>query len=356
MIPDDALPSLLRLAVLNPGGRDREQTFPDAAGQPDDPKVPHPPINYHAYAACTGGSFHVSTAAALATGQPVLLLLRRDLGGGWRALQQLKQAGRTVAVTFKEAGAIQVAARLARPKEVELLTRIVASADGCLAPTTWLGSFYTGLHPANPERTRVIPTPYPLDDPRWDFSIPSAERKGVFVGTREWNTPSRQHLAALLAAREIGERTQEPVSVINVDGRHGAKMLAALGFSTDPQAALRIISGPLPYTVYLREMARHKIVFQLDRSGVPGQVAGDALLCRIPCFGGDGTVEELAFNELCGGIISPPALARLAGEFLDNPAKYHSLVDEAHARALRHLSFNAVAAQLSSFYERLATD
>ena len=162
MRPDDAAPSRLKLAVLNPGGRDREQTFPDGAGKPDDPTVPHPPINYHAYAACTGGSFHVSTAAALATGQPVLLLLRRDLSGGWRALQQLKQAGRTVAVTFKEAGAIQVAARLTSLKDIELLTRIVATADGCLAPTTWLEPVLHRTASGQPKTHPRYPDPLPI--------------------------------------------------------------------------------------------------------------------------------------------------------------------------------------------------
>lgn len=45
-------------------------------------------------------------------------------------------------------------------------------------------------------------------------------------------------------------------------------------------------------------MARHKIVLQLDRSHVPGQVAGDALLCRIPCVGGDGAIERITFQKL----------------------------------------------------------
>src|SRR5438876_10792614 len=45
------------------------------------------------------------------------------------------------------------------------------------------------------------------------------------------------------------------------------------------------------YPEYLRDVSRHKIVLQLDRSHVPGQLAGDALLCRIPCVGGDGAIE-----------------------------------------------------------------
>jgi hypothetical protein len=338
------------IAVLNPDGRDREQTFPDGAGNPDDPRSPHPPINYHAYAACTGGSFHVSTAAALATGRPVLLLLRRNLRDGWRALQQLQAAGRTVAVTFKEAGALQVAARLTNPGDIEMLARIARAADGCLAPTPWLYAFFKGIRGATEDSVHFIPTPYPVDDPRWDFSAPMETRRGIFIGTREWDTPSRQHLAALWAACRLHARTGERISVVNTEGRAGIKRLRALGFSMEPAAALRIIPGPLPYTGYLREMASHKIVFQLDRSGVPGQVAGDALLCRVPCVGGDGAVEQIAFPELSGHGHSPDELAETAERLLGNPSLREQATHEAQARALNQLSFREVSGKLHEFF------
>ena len=343
--------SPLCLAVLNPGGRDREQRFPDGAGRPDDSVVPHPPVNYHAYAACTGGSFHGSTTAVLATGRPVLLLLRRDLRAGWRTLEQLKAAGRTVAVTFKEAGAMQVAARLTHPKEVELLARIAAAADGCLAPCPWLMTFFQALGGGKP--VWHIPTPYPVEDPRWDFSVPVEERRGIFVGTREWDVPSRQHLAAVLLAKQIALETGERATVINPDGRRGTKMLAALGFSADPRAALRVVPGPLPYTGYLREMAGHKIVFQLDASDVPGQVAGDALLCRVPCVGGDGAVERLAFAPLAGGRHTPDELAGFARALLTDADAYRQASQGAMVSAAERLSFRVVAGRLQEFYRHL---
>ena len=62
----------MRLAVLNPRGNDPEQSFADFAGVPGGRA--HPPVNHHAYAACTGGSFHKSISS-LPPG-PVLMLLR----------------------------------------------------------------------------------------------------------------------------------------------------------------------------------------------------------------------------------------------------------------------------------------
>ena len=164
-----------------------------------------------------------------------------------------------------------------------------------------------------------IPTPYPVDDPRWDFAIPPNRRRGIFVGTREFDVPSRQHLAAILAARRLHHLTNESVTVVNPAGRTGARTLAALGFSADPEARMRMLPGTLPYTEYLRAMARHRIVFQLDRSGVPGQVAGDALLCWVPCVGGDGAVEQIAFPSFAGHDKDPRAARGNRGVAADRP-------------------------------------
>ena len=65
-----------KLSVLNPAGRDPEQYFeteikPDSGG--------HPPINFHGFAACTGGAFHRDVKDALAEKAPILLLLAGSL-------------------------------------------------------------------------------------------------------------------------------------------------------------------------------------------------------------------------------------------------------------------------------------
>ncbi len=345
------------LAVVNPGGRDPEQHFPAGAGQPDTPGVPHPPINYHAYAACTGGSFHTQANTALLSGRPVLLLLRRDLKAALRCLRRLKKFHRPVAVAFKEAGAAQIAARLTQGADLKRLAAIVDLADGCLAPVPWMVDFLAALRSAPPsERVGTIaflPTPYPVDDGRWNFSIPPAQRHGILIGTREFATPSRQHLHALLAARGLYRSTGESVTVLNPEGGTAAKALAALGFSTRPDAALRIVPGPLPYTEYLRLVARHKIVFQLDRSGVPGQVAGDALLCRLPCVGGDGAVEQVAFPDLNGLRREPEELTALAASLLTQPDRYEQSWRDAQTRATQELSFRVTADRLLSFYRTL---
>ena len=143
------------------------------------------------------------------------------------------------------------------------------------------------------------------------------------------------------------------MTVLNPEGRAAAKTLLALGFSARPDSPLRSLPGPLPYVEYLRVMARHRIVFQLDRSGVPGQVAGDALLCRVPCVGGDGAIEQMAFPDWNGLHRGADELTALAASLLAGPASYEPAWRDAQTRAMQELSFRRVADRLLQFYRTL---
>jgi hypothetical protein len=334
-----------RLTVLNPGGRDPEQHFPDGAGEITQA---HPPTNFHAYAACTRGSFQRETKSAIADGTPVLLLLRGDFSASERALESLQKEGRFVAVSLKETGLHQIADQLRSPARLERFFRIVRRADACLAPTPEAADLYRAIR-NNADRVAFIPTPYPIDDSRWDFSQPLKERAGIFIGTREWDVPSRNHLTALILARRWSERTGEHVTVFDYDGRKGARLLSEIGFATD---RLRILTQKLSYPDYLREVARHKIVLQLDTSFVPGQVAGDALLCRVPCAGGNGAIDRLAFPDTCGFARSITDIQEAASRLLTDREFYRASVAAMIPAASKRLSFEAVAKELEDFFYR----
>ncbi len=332
-----------RLNVLNPGGRDPEQHF--GAGAKHEAKV-HAPVNFHAYAACTGGSFLRDTKRAVLAKQPVLLLLRGDFRESERALDLLKRAGVPVAVSLKETGAHQIANQLSDPARWNRFLRVIDKADGCIAPTNEAAEFYRTLRR---DQVAFIPTPYPLHDAKWNFS--DQEREGVFVGTREFGVPSRNHLAALLAARRINEATNEPVTVYNFDGRKGAALLASLRF---PPKQLRVLKHGGDYASYLGVIAKHKIVFQLDRSCVPGQVAGDALLARILCLGGNGAIDCIAFPEFSGAR-SIDELVELSIKLLRHGSAYEEAIAESQRRAVEQLSFERIAEQLKEFYSAIAS-
>jgi len=332
-----------RLTVLNPGGRDPEQHFRDGAGEITQP---HQPTNFHAYAACTRGSFQRETKNAIAEGTPVLLLLRGDFGASERALEALQKESRFVAVSLKETGLLQIAAQLRNPARLERFVRIVNRADACLAPTPEAADLYRSIR-RDPNRVAFIPTPYPIDDSRWNFSAPVEERSGIFIGTREWDVPSRNHLAALLLARQLSAQAGENVTVFNFDGRKGARLLDGIGF---PSGKLRTLDQKSSYPDYLRELAKHKIVLQLDTSFVPGQVAGDALLCRVPCIGGNGAIDRLAFPESCGFGRSIGEIGQTGARLLTDRNCYEASVANMETVAGRHLSFQIVAEQLRAFF------
>ncbi|MDQ3620971.1 MAG: hypothetical protein M3463_00555 [Verrucomicrobiota bacterium] len=336
---------MIKLAVLNPRGRDPEQSFPDFAGAPDERA--HPPVNCHGFAACTGGGFFRKDEAIPAATKHVIVLVRRDLKACRQAMIELRRTGKTVAIAFKEAGAFQVAALLAKPGPLQLFHEICARADGAIATTPDLVQFFLA---AGVRHAEFIPAPYPVEDERWNFARPLQERRGMFLGTREFSAPARNHLAALLTIRLLAEPMVEPVTVLNVEGWRGRRMLDRLRF---PEGLLKVVEGRLPYPRYLRLMARHKLVFQLDQSAVPGQVAGDALLCRVPCVGGNGATERLVFTELCGHGRAHEELFDAAARLLEHAHDCEEAAEAALEVARERLSFTTVAKRLQEFFERI---
>jgi len=338
-----------RLTVLNPGGRDPEQHFQETAS-PNGQE--HPPINFHGYAACTRGVFHYDTRRAIAEATPVLLLLRRDFRNSERALSELKKNGRLVAISLKETGLHQIAQQLCDREKLSRFMKIMGQADGCIATTPEAAEIYQRARcKYDPATVAFIPTPYPVEDRQWNFSVSPDDQSGIFLGTREWDVPSRNHFAALLVARQLCEATGEPVTVVNLDGYKARRLLWELKF---PEAKFHIIEEKKSFPDYLREVARHKIILQLDRSRVPGQVAGDALLCRTVCVGGDGAIERIAFPKTCSVGREIGEIASIALELLKNAESRAAMVADSQKRALKRLSFQAVHLQLAEFFGRLA--
>jgi hypothetical protein len=154
----------------------------------------------------------------------------------------------------------------------------------------------------------------------------------------------------LLTLKNLAASMFETVTVFNCDGWYGRRMIARLGYD---ERLLRVIEGRVPYPRYLRILAKHKLVWQLDASAVPGQVAGDALLARVPCVGGNGTTERLAFPDLCGHGRSAEQLFDLAARLLEHPHDCADVIGRAMDQGRERLSFEAVARQLEEFYRRI---
>jgi hypothetical protein len=335
-----------RLSVLNPGGRDAEQHFGDGAAADG---AAHAPVNFHAYAACTGGSFFRDTDRAIEAGNPVLLLLKPRFREAERALAALKAAGLRVVVSLKETGLHQIADQFHDRLQLERLMRIFAAADGYLAPTAEAADILRTIR-RQPQRVAFIPTPYPLLDSQWDFTRPAEHKHGIFVGTREFKILSRNHAAALFAAREISNTTGARVTVYNSERRKGERLLAEIGFSPN---RLRVLKEGVSYPEYLRVMAEHKLVLQMDTSFVPGQVAGDALLCRMPCVGGNGTIDRIAHPATCGAGRSGAELIGMAIRLLCDAEFEARTVGESQQHAYARLSFKGAAKELEQFFASL---
>ncbi len=330
--------------VLNVDGRDPAQDFSGANTAPN-PEV-HAPVNYHAYAACTAGSFHKTASAVPESAKRVLVLLRqRNLVAARAAVRQLRDRGCTVWVSLKESGGLQASELISEPRRWKEFCDVCRSANGCLSSTPDLVVLYRS---AGAQNVVFIPTPYPVDLPDWNFARPLALRNGIFVGTREFDVLSRRHTMAVAAAASVGIQKACRVVVFNPDGKRGEKMLEAIRESSGIGSKLEVIHGRLAYPDYLRVIATCRLVWQLDRSRVPGQVAGDALLCGVPCVGGEGAIDRIGHPSTHGDGKSDVELLGKLEELMSDDAAYQSVIEASHTAAHSLLSFVAVAQQLEA--------
>jgi hypothetical protein len=335
----------MKVAVLNPRGNDPDQAFPEFAGAPDERL--HAPVNYHGFAACTGSGFFRDPNSIPFDVRAVILLLTHDLSRARMALTRLRREKKVVVLAWKEAGAHQITDQLRTPRNVGFFRELCERSDGAIATTHDLGQLFLSCGAA---RVEFIPTPYPVEDSRWDFRRENEEKRGVLIGTRELFVPTRNHLHALLVIKRLAEGMGEPVTVFNFDAWRGRRMLRKLGYA---EGMLRVIEQRLPYPVWLRAVAKHRFIFQLDSSTVPGQVAGDALLARVPCVGGCGTTERLVFPDLCGWARTHEQLFDIAARLFEHPHDCAEYSERATELATSTVSFSRVARALESFFAPL---
>ena len=83
---------------------------------------------------------------------------------------------------------------------------------------------------------------------------------------------------------------------------------------------------------------------RFDQSRVPGQVAGDALLCGVPTIGGNGAIEREIVPELVSDGQSFDALLERMLRLLSADAEYNRVVESMLNRA-RPVANSAKAAQ-----------
>jgi hypothetical protein len=288
-------------------------------------------------AAATGGAFHNAPSTVTPDGRAVLLLVPRRAERALEALRTLKAAGHPVLATWKECGRHQITDFFRRPGNTKVfdLLRGFVTAWTASSPAA-LESLKAGVNDAP---VLELPTPYPVDLPQWRIgSAEPSSRRGVFIGTREWNVPSRRHGKALgLAARLVRELPDLSVTVVNTGGMAGlVRTLCVMGI----RGTVRI-EGRVPYGAHLLRVSRSRLVLQRDESGVPGQVAGDALLTGTPCLGGNGMIDRLAFPHLPGAGASDDEVADTALRLLADDAEWSEAVAVSRENGMGRASFSA---------------
>jgi hypothetical protein len=330
----DAVTGDLRLAVLDP---DHDPSRIDA------------PLGLAALADAIGARWYRDAASVPDSAAAVLLVLGdaglprcRDI------LIALQVMGKPVLVTFARSGGMPIANLITSPEGLAAFFDICRLADAAVATTAESQGIFEG---AGARLTTLIPAPCPVADDRWDVPSGAAERSGILVGTWNFAPHYFNHTAALLTLRDVSEQTAEPVTVVCADERFDRRMLRQVRRRW-PARRLEVVKGPLPSSRLIGLAARHKLVFQLEWGGGMGEVAAAALLGRIPCVGGHGHTERIAFPDLCGFGRTTPELRDIAIDLLGDEAAAERAAANAVHLAAERLSPDRTRAQLGTLLDR----
>jgi len=328
----------MSFVVLHPGARSRNRTFLDGPGKPDD--VGPAPVGAHAYAACRKGSFHRSLRSIPAdTDDVVLTVDNKNLRRALADLKTLHRRRARVRVACADPSSPGMAVMLGDVTRLELFREMLRTADGAIAATPETMSLFQA---AGATDVQFIPPPCAVDFPAWDFSQPAGKRRGIFIGTSSFASGGANHMAALLSADTLSRELECPLAVVNTEGRRGGMILKSLR-KNNP--LFFIVEAPVDYADLLRVMSLHRIVWQFDANAGPGGTASSALLCRIPCIGGNGAIERIAFP----GLSSPASredLLEAARLLLTNDKAWQEEVEASQHRAAEFLSFQKTAVRL----------
>jgi hypothetical protein len=326
--------------VLHPGSRWRSRSFSNGPGNPEE--AVRPPEGILAYAACRNGSFHPSLGSLPETASDVLLVLdKKNLRQASSSLQFLRRRGVRVRVVCRESRAGDFAELLGDVTRCELFIEICRSSDGAIATTSESVSLFESI--GSPQ-TQFIPHPCAVDFPSWDFSQPPEKRRGIFLGTNSFLAAESNHTVAILMADRLSRELECPLAVVNTEGRRGGMILKSL---RKKNPLFFIVEAPIDYADLLRVMSLHRIVWQLDAGCGPGTIASAALLCRIPCVGGNGAIERIAFPGLCSPA-SREELLESARLLLTDDKAWKKEVEASQYRAAEFLSFHKTSVRLST--------
>lgn len=336
----------MKITVLNAGGRDSNISYENGIGTPSPHH--HPPVNYHAYAACTEGKF-LKSIDDIQNSESIIFLIRTDLKESVKNLTKLrkKYPDSKVLLLFKETGPYQILSALKKPADLLNLSILGKLADGFLSPTPFVSDWLKNF---TDNSVFFVPTPYPFHDPNWDFSSPFEKRSGIMLGTKEFDVHWRMHLPTLISIRKWIQGQKIKLTVINKDGKSSLKWLDAVGFRS---ADINVVDGILSYPNYLKLLGSHRLVFNQDMGFVPGQISGDSLLTKTPVLGGNNAIQQMIYPEFLSNDLSYNRLLDSAEILYSSESEYAKIVADARKRADSLLSFDVVKKQLTQIFQQI---
>ena len=237
----------------------------------------------------------------------VLVMVKDDVDQLIPLITKLKMMKKTVGIAFHENGNYFSTKASASLEWLQQMKSLVEMSDYFWNLNVPLEEFFQSIFD--------VPVfscwhAFPHD---WDhgFTVPEENREGIIVGTRTLNQSLKRNTLYALGIADKVAAENNTFSTFFCEDRLDLKFiqnyLKELGLENT-----RVIPGPLPYESWLKLIATHKVLFQMDNSDTLGQIVGDAAMVGVPSVGGT-TVNSHIFGTYCELGDSAPALSAILG-------------------------------------------
>jgi|GEM_PF-4236950 len=303
------------------------------------------PIGLHGIALASGGAIHTDLASALSEGEPILVLGSEDLRKTEETLLQIRHQGISSAIAWPDRFVATLTAA-AKGDQAATIGRILAVADLAVCTDKGLMDVFASCHDATPRA--YFPSPYPIAHPDWDTIAGVKNRSGVLIGGFPFHNGLESALCreTLQFSVLLAKVCQHKISVFSEISPRLADEMAAAGLEV---SEVHIVAEPKTYAEYLEVLGRHSLIVDPSRgSRRMGSLAGDALLTRGICLGGDSDLDTLLFPGLQLSSATPEELRARVVELLNDPLSHAEAVADAARRALAEISFEAARTRVRS--------
>jgi len=193
---------------------------------------------------------------------------------------------------------------------------------------------------------------------------PIDKRKGIIIGTRHFDIEiTRNTLQNLILTAKLSNQYDVPVTFVfaNIDpsfSHHIDDWYKVF----DKQSNFNLICGNkhivhrvnhiLSYLDCVRLISKHRICINLDWAMSQGDVPGDCMWVNVPCIGGNGNIQDIAFSSIKVDDTNLDQVYDTCGQLLTDDNLYGQVCFDIEQKFLQNFTYDIARQRLTEIYNK----